>query len=326
MRAAGSHVPLALALGVLACSPPASSPPLRWSVAHEEPSAALLTVLPVDGGRVLVAGADDGSGPCLLRGDASGLARVPVGARGALWWLARDGDGVLGVGEHGLMVALATPDADPEVAPAPTDRTLFGAWVAADGTAWAVGGDVLGTASRGTMLVRRDGAWQPEDRIEASLLDPLLFKVWGRNERDVWAAGDEGLALHFDGSRWSRVETGTRARLTTVHGADDDLFVVGGTGNAILLTLADGALADQAPPFLPPLNGVFALGGGAALAVGDDALILERRDGTWTEDLVPSTSPDLHAVASDARGEAWAVGGALFSPAFDRGVVLRGVH
>lgn len=318
-------IAISFAASLLACaSPPAGA--VQWSVAHEEPGAALLTVLPALG-TILAAGADDGSGPMLLRREADAFTRVPVSARGTLWWLAHDGDAVLAVGEGGLVLALAAADATPARVSVPTDRTLFGAWVAPDGTAWAVGGDVMASAARGAMLVRRGGAWAVEDRIDASSLDPLLFKVWGRSPTDVWAVGEQGLALHFDGARWSRVDTGTHTRLLTVHGTATSLYAVGGTGNAVLLErAADGTFADRAPALVPALDGVFALEGGGALAVGNGGTLLERRDGTWREVDSPPTSLDLHAVVTDAAGEAWAVGGALFSPSLDHGVVLHGVR
>ncbi len=53
------------------------------------------------------------------------------------------------------------------------------------------------------------------------------------NDQDVWAAGFEGVAYHWDGLAWTYVETGTRRRFNDVVVSDD------GAGNRFLWLIGD---------------------------------------------------------------------------------------
>ncbi len=101
--------------------------------------------------------------------------------------------------------------------------------------------------------------------------------------------------------------------------------MVGGAGNGVLLEMDGGEMTDRMPEFMPRANGVFVGEDGAAWVVGDQGTILSRADadGSWVVDEDSPTHLDLHAVTEDLDGNVWAVGGALTSPSFDQGIVLR---
>ncbi|OJY18201.1 MAG: hypothetical protein BGO98_31020 [Myxococcales bacterium 68-20] len=66
---------------------------------------------------------------------------------------------------------------------------------------------------------------------EASNTDAALHAVFGFSETDVWAAGDDGVLLHFDGKSWSHVPIqGYRGGLRTIWGAAPDDVWIGGEG------------------------------------------------------------------------------------------------
>ena len=71
-------------------------------------------------------------------------------------------------------------------------------------------------------------AWQ----VVASELDEAVLAVGGSSSRDVWAVGaDKGqgpLVLHWDGSTWTRVPTGSHGDLWWVHGFADGTALFGG--------------------------------------------------------------------------------------------------
>jgi len=115
------------------------------------------------------------------------------------------------------------------------------------GQAWALG--------RGVILpvqVQQDlhGAWALGDHlwaagddgtlvhfdgtewhVEDSNTDAALHAVFGFSETDVWAAGDDGVLLHFDGEAWSRVPIqGYRGGLRAIWGAAPDDVWIGGEG------------------------------------------------------------------------------------------------
>jgi len=61
-----------------------------------------------------------------------------------------------------------------------------------------------------------------------------LFDVWGTSSSDVFAVGSEGTILHYDGTQWSEMPSGTRDWLTSVWGTSSgDVVVVGGTGTIL---------------------------------------------------------------------------------------------
>lgn len=59
---------------------------------------------------------------------------------------------------------------------------------------------------------------------------PALTGMWGTRADDIWAVGGS-TALHYDGSAWSRVNTGlANPSFTAIHGAAaNDFWVVGGS-------------------------------------------------------------------------------------------------
>ena len=66
-----------------------------------------------------------------------------------------------------------------------------------------------------------------------------LKAVWGSSSADIWAVGDAGLVLHYDGQTWSRVKVAgqglRRPNLTTVWVAAPGHVWVGGEG--VILSL-----------------------------------------------------------------------------------------
>jgi photosystem II stability/assembly factor-like uncharacterized protein len=72
----------------------------------------------------------------------------------------------------------------------------------------------------------RDGAWAPMTLPEGT---PTVNWVYGFGDDDVWAVGDGGTALHWDGAAWEAVPTPTDQNLWGVWGAaPDDVWAVGG--------------------------------------------------------------------------------------------------
>jgi photosystem II stability/assembly factor-like uncharacterized protein len=55
-----------------------------------------------------------------------------------------------------------------------------------------------------------------------------LHALWASAGNDVWAVGDLGTIVHYDGRRWNPSESGTTAALTIVYGAGSrDVWAVG---------------------------------------------------------------------------------------------------
>jgi hypothetical protein len=66
---------------------------------------------------------------------------------------------------------------------------------------------------------------------EAPSGTPRLNAIWGSAADDIFAVGEEGTILHFDGVGWTRMEhMNARASLLHVSGHDRDVYAVGGAG------------------------------------------------------------------------------------------------
>jgi photosystem II stability/assembly factor-like uncharacterized protein len=82
----------------------------------------------------------------------------------------------------------------------------------------------------------------------------------------VFAVGNHGTLLHYDGTTWSSVPSNTTEDLYGVSGSSNQLFVVGNNGTVVLF---DGARATaRQVPFAIDLRGVWVASPTAAIAVG----------------------------------------------------------
>ncbi len=73
------------------------------------------------------------------------------------------------------------------------------------------------------------GAASAWSMIYPSLTNADLRDAWGLDADDMWAVGEYGTIVHYDGARCSVVESSTDEDLVAVHGrARDDVWCVGG--------------------------------------------------------------------------------------------------
>lgn len=57
---------------------------------------------------------------------------------------------------------------------------------------------------------------------------PPLNSIWGSSPDDVYAVGDNGLIMHFDGSIWQIMDSGTQTNLNDIWGSGkNDIFAAG---------------------------------------------------------------------------------------------------
>ena len=61
-----------------------------------------------------------------------------------------------------------------------------------------------------------------------------IYGVWGTSETDVFAVADKGIILHYDGTTWKNMTSGTTQRLRDVWGfSATDIFAVGENGTTL---------------------------------------------------------------------------------------------
>jgi hypothetical protein len=263
-----------------------------------------------------------------MRDDGHTLSKFPVTATSTVWWIHGTSDrDVWAVGETGLIMHFA--GSDWSVVASPTTANLYGVWAAASDDVWAVGGSPIGPGPNDVLLHFDGAAWTSVAPPRA--LGATYFKVWGLSSRDVHVVGSAGLALHYDGTSWSEVPTGTTATLVTVHGGPIGLFAVGGPPPTLLRWDGSAWQAEMlAPTMSGRLTGLFVDASGTIFVTGEHYQRF-RREASSTSFTDDTTSPplfgDLHAVWGDGHGDAIAVGGnyvALTSQGVQpKGIVAR---
>ncbi|MEK6606576.1 MAG: hypothetical protein AABZ30_02845 [Myxococcota bacterium] len=170
------------------------------------------------------------------------------------------------------------------------------------------------------LILHHDGsAWRRMD-VEA----PTLWWVYGFAHEDVWAVGEQGAVLHFDGSEWTPVEGGYGYTLWGVWGAaPNDLWAVGGTSNGSMPALIrryDGSVwADVDAGLGVDVARYFKVWGTAiddVFIVGEGGVIVHF-DGVNFTQMSSGTADRLITVYGRGSDDVWAVGG------LGSGVVLR---
>ncbi|MFH1531001.1 MAG: hypothetical protein ABIK09_09750 [Pseudomonadota bacterium] len=103
---------------------------------------------------------------------------------------------------------------------------------------WGVDGRLFAVGDGGVILWNTGAGWGPMQ----SPTEYKLFAVFGQAGDDLWAGGQYGTLLHFDGEAWTAVETGLpgleSVDIKGLWGESGHLFAVG-TGGVILHLIGD---------------------------------------------------------------------------------------
>jgi hypothetical protein len=298
--------------------------------------AALLSIAGTSAADVYAVGADanDGTGPLVLHYNGQSWQRLTTGATGGLWWISVtpiDGDFYMAGGEGRIL--RHTPASGAFLTPMTPSRipTLFGIWGSDASHIWAVGGD-LTEQDTGGVVWRFDGTTWGVDTTLANFRPaglPILYKVWGRNQSDVYVSGRLGLVLHFDGTQWAQVNVEANGidlhalPLFTVHGNATQVAVTGGVLNGVIYELAGMTFENRATAGIPQMNGIFVRPDGTGVVVGVGGAVAFRNASAWELQRPGLNTPlDLHGTWVDPDGGVWAVGGDLSS--LDHGMVVYG--
>lgn len=184
------------------------------------------------------------------------------------------------------------------------NTTFYGVWASSETDAWAVGGENGDSA----LLHKTQGGSTPYAMPGGG----TLRAVAGLSATDVWAVGDRGVILHWDGSTWSPEVSGTTSNLLTIAISAGEIYAAGGTvlhreggawrslgpatGEQDVNSIAsDGAggvwfashngvvgkldlqgVSAEVSGFEDALNGIWSPSPGVAFAVGDYGAILQH--------------------------------------------------
>src|SRR5215472_15292457 len=131
-----------------------------------------------------------------------------------------------------------------------------------------------------------------------------LLGVWGSGASDVWAVGLDGTIFHWDGIAWTSVSSGTS--LTGVWGSEaSDVWAVGGSGT--ILHWDGSAWTGVSSGTTNKLNSVWGSGASDVWAVGRFGTILHSEGSAWTT-ISSGTTNTLYGVWGSGVSDVWAVG------------------
>lgn len=306
-----------------------AEPPWRIALEADETIGALLSAWGPSGAHVYAVGGQQGPGVSVgamlvrERGAWSQLALPEATAK--LNWIHGQGDLRVAVGERGvILVREGDDDATPwSTFGCGTVLPLWGAWISASDDVWIVGGDGF---DHDPVLCHFDGTAASMVAVPPNATGSKgLFKVFGVAPDDVWAVGDGGLLIHYDGVGWTAIGSGTAADLISLWGTGrSELLAVGGRASGVLARRTDAWEIAMLPDTVAGLNGVWMDEFGEATIVGILGTIATVPAGSLDpvfDD--PPTMSTLHAVWSPGDGTFVAVGGSLELPPPFTGVIVE---
>jgi hypothetical protein len=146
----------------------------------------------------------------------------------------------------------------------------------------------------------------------AKKLPNALLSVWGTSAQDVWTVGSDAadgkgpLVLHYDGTAWTRLDTGATGDLWWVFGFASGPVFLGGQ-NGLLLKYEGGAFTRMTSPGTAIVTGLWGASPDDVWAVGAEfggargAFAWRLQSGVWRE--AAGFPPGL--VDTDALWKVW---------------------
>lgn len=299
-----------------------------WRLVGSDEKSAFMSISGTSSSDVWVVGADDGTGGQILHYDGVAWTPVPSGQKYDLWWVHAFPGGPVYVAGAGATILKGDTSGFTRQTGADVlaNLTIYGIWGSSPTDIYAVGG----YAGRwGFIWHSSDGTtWSkvelPDDLpLTAEGEVPGLFKVWGTAANDVWVTGTNGTVLHYDGTSWKVIPSGTTELLFTVHGAGNKVVMV---GSNVVLTGDVNGLENVTPDGAGILQGVCMESDGDIVATGASGNIWTLPNGKdWIQEVNGSGAipESLHAVWEDPSGGRWAVGGSVLTPTLNAGVILH---
>jgi hypothetical protein len=192
-------------------------------------------------------------------------------------------------------------------------RTLHDVWGSGSSNVWGVGdkGELVRWDGTAWTLFRYDGtsvAAKGLGDFDTPARSYSLQAVWGTAANNVFAVGDSGMVLRYNGTAWTRMTTPTTARLTDVWGSGaSDVYATTASGQLIRFNGSTWATvaAVQAPG---ALHGVWGTAANNVYAVGDGGLVYRYNGSAWQRIRLPTRSA-LYAVGGTSASNLF-VGGA----------------
>ncbi|QRK08194.1 hypothetical protein JQX13_51075 [Archangium violaceum] len=127
-----------------------------------------------------------------------------------------------------------------------------------------------------------------------------------RATNDGWAVGKGGHIQHWDGTKWSRVSSGTTSDLNDVHAVSaTDVWTVGSSGT--VLRFSGAAFSPVSSGTTQNLSALWASGSNDVWTVGNSGTVL-RNQGSGFKPVTSSTTQKLNDVWGSGPNDVWVVG------------------
>jgi hypothetical protein len=140
-----------------------------------------------------------------------------------------------------------------------------------------------------------------------------LLSIWAKSSTDVYAGGDAGTLLHYDGSHWQSLMSGTHLAIWQITGLPSgEMYAVASDyfnsylGSVILRIEGNSVVQDQ---FFPVGRkfGIWGTTGGEAYATGEGTF--HKESGTaWQEITTPNPRVAMWSVAGTASNNVLVAG------------------
>lgn len=174
-------------------------------------------------------------------------------------------------------------------------------------------GEAVAVGDNGSIYLRMEEGWRaPPLSLPDGVMGNRIRAIWAGDERAVYAVGDGGLVLFYDGMQWKKLKTPTNTNFHAITGFKDSskgfVALVVGEGGSMLSISPSGKMTEGVMGQGKTLRGVASTGRGRLnIAVGDEGTIVELTSSGWST--VPSPAKKtLRGVWINGNNEAWAVG------------------
>jgi photosystem II stability/assembly factor-like uncharacterized protein len=130
--------------------------------------------------------------------------------------------------------------------------TVNDLWQSPDGNLWAV-------CSRGLVLLYEKNS-QIGARDIPTNTNVDLNAIWGTNTHNIYVAGNDGIMLHYNGNKFSKISTPTQRDLFAIWGTESGFLVAGGEGHTIIQRSADNhewEIIKQGRVYDPNINSIW---------------------------------------------------------------------
>ena len=144
-----------------------------------------------------------------------------------------------------------------------------------------------------------------------------LSGIWGRSGQEVYAVGESGTILFYNGIQWKRMSSNSTAWLNDIWGGSNRIIAVGNNGT--LLCYENGSWSSMVSNTNQDIYAIWGRSDNEIYAVGKNGLILKYTNGQWSNmnsmtlirfNDVWGTSQNIYAIGSNGKvmrydGTAW---------------------